>query len=1087
MPKINCPNVNTKEWKTLAQAIGKDKAYLAFFRHDKGIPDIETAKTLLASGPMQKKLDTPKYRDEDYSIPVTPEPEHIPTHEMVSKIAKDTPVSDRASYSIASSKTGDHISWKPDGKNRDNSFLSKIEKVYTNWKEVAFPLQKVQDIAQKEGVKIIDAENIDYAIDQARGAGARSKQFIDDNLKPIFDAIPKERGRVYSEAVKYLVAKRSKDLYESKEDYIDGNYSKETADRMVDFVETGAHPDAKEIQRVADGIWGYGKKLRQIKLDSGIIDDDLFDSLIEDHYVPFMRDTEGTKKGMSTGGPDRFTATSRGIMRIKGSVRGLSIIDPIQGLIRQTHETIQNAAKARVANTVVDLAERSDEIGKLIKELPPRWIKAGTIEHRGEIDMLLRPQIEGLAKELGITVEYKAKLAGQVGGRLAKVLGLFKDDKIKALVGSTEGTLSHELGHGIHRKFGWMEGLVDRNEKEMNLVADSRYEGEEVPMNLVTYARSKSEKAAEFVSMYINDRNNLQQMAPDAVAEFEAKIKDDPILKKMIDMKPSNVSGIHSIQVDNFVKDRSIPQDEDVISMLRGGNIKSYRVPLEIASAIKNLHPAMFPAWFKVLMTPNRMLRAGAVGLNIDFVIPNLFKDQMDAAINAKTIPVVDMLYGMKSYLSGDEVYQRYNLMGGGMESPESGVSGGKKTSVEMQYGSHGGQFLDPYYWKTQGVFKGLTQAAWYGVKSPFKGLMKLAETSEMASRLGTFRRAEKGLPAGLKWLGGGEKMGTEAAIHLARQATLDFQRFGKYGRTANELIPFLNAAMEGIDKMARTFKDDPKRAIMKSMVYAVGPMVALYLYNKDDPKYKLVPLRDKIANWIIMKKEGGYWKIPKGHITKWVVNGIQIPFEAATGLIMQDPWQVVSQVAQDLSPVDYGSIIPPVVKLLVEPMANYDFYWQQMIEKPAIHGIPIPGLRWDKNTSGLLKSVGKALNISPVMMQHELETLGAGFVKNTLWASNVISGNATLNNSTPVVRRFSSQLNDWNTDIDKSLRAINQQLSNMNDISFKKMVKSYGHTPKDIEELRRKNTEFKHQLLQKRYELQSAKSAIIKLSEDKK
>ena len=50
--KINCPNINTKEWKELGKDLGKDRAYLAYFRHDKGIPSPEQARDL---------LDAPKF------------------------------------------------------------------------------------------------------------------------------------------------------------------------------------------------------------------------------------------------------------------------------------------------------------------------------------------------------------------------------------------------------------------------------------------------------------------------------------------------------------------------------------------------------------------------------------------------------------------------------------------------------------------------------------------------------------------------------------------------------------------------------------------------------------------------------------------------------------------------------------------------------------------------------------------------------------------------------------------------------------------------------------------------------------------
>ena len=44
---IICPNKNDPAWKTLVQAIGEDRSYLAFFRNGDVIPDVVTARALL--------------------------------------------------------------------------------------------------------------------------------------------------------------------------------------------------------------------------------------------------------------------------------------------------------------------------------------------------------------------------------------------------------------------------------------------------------------------------------------------------------------------------------------------------------------------------------------------------------------------------------------------------------------------------------------------------------------------------------------------------------------------------------------------------------------------------------------------------------------------------------------------------------------------------------------------------------------------------------------------------------------------------------------------------------------------------------
>jgi hypothetical protein len=1035
--------------------------------------------------PKGRKLTPSEYADlEDQwsnGAEVTPRPETFSVKKVVDQV-QGADVKNRMKYAAASARTDGHIQWTPKEK-KGSEFLNRREKFYTAWKELAFPTQKLQDIAEAElGIKIEDAKNIDFKCDAVRGSKVAAAEYVRTHLKPIFDSITEKRSEKYAEVVKYLVAKDSLWRYDNKDGYNDAGYSREDAQAMVDFVEQGEHPYSKEIQEMAGKVWEYTQALRQMKLDHAIIDEDLYESLMDPYYVPLYRDVAKEPNRMPSG--NRFTATSKGIMRLKGSESGAAFIDPVQNLIRQTHETIENATRADFFNALVDLADRSEEVGKLIREMPPKWIKVNTIEHRGEIDQILRPQIEALAKDLGFDVEYKAKLASHVGGRMHKVLGMFRGDtQLKALVGATEGSVAHELGHGIHHQNEWLNGLVDRNNDEMNLVADSRYSGEEVPVSYVTYVRSKPEKVAEFISMYVNDRTNLAEIAPMAFREFEEKIAGDAKLSQLMKMTPTNVKGMHSIEVDNFVRDYSIPRDEDVISGLRGGKLMSYRVPIEVAYAIKNLHPEMLPTWARILLLPQRLFRMGTVGLNMSFFVPNLTRDNIDSAMNTKSIPVYDWLNGLKSFVLKDKWYDSYYMSGGGMESTEAGITSNRITAGRIQYGSEGGQFLDPYYWKEHGIFKGLTQAAWYTLKAPFRALMYMGSVSEMSTRLGTFRRAQVGLPAALQWYGGKGKQSAAAAVHTARQGTGDFLRKGSAGGTWNEIFPFTNMAFEGVDRFTRTVRDDPKRAMMKAFLYGIAPMLGFFLWNTSDEEkkklYKAISSTDKINNWIIITGKNTWFKIPKSFSMRYVVNPIQMAWEASQGYILRDKADVFAKTASSVMPMDLSNM-PPVIRMVVEPITNYDIYFRTAIEKPYVKGIPIPGLRFDKRTIPALKAIGKALNISPIMLQHEIELIGGGLAKDVFWASQMLTGGIEEDRKlrgAPVLKRFMGKLNAWNSDVDEAIRDINKELSGIRDISMKMMVKT--RTVDERKELIKKNAEYKMKLFKKKTELMKAKNEI--------
>src|SRR5271157_426410 len=55
MAKITCPNEGSPEWKALEDAIGADKAHLAYIRNDNEIPTVDHATDLLAQAPEFKR------------------------------------------------------------------------------------------------------------------------------------------------------------------------------------------------------------------------------------------------------------------------------------------------------------------------------------------------------------------------------------------------------------------------------------------------------------------------------------------------------------------------------------------------------------------------------------------------------------------------------------------------------------------------------------------------------------------------------------------------------------------------------------------------------------------------------------------------------------------------------------------------------------------------------------------------------------------------------------------------------------------------------------------------------------------------
>ncbi len=1076
---------------------------------DKAVEELGTKPNQLDITKPTKKPDIPKIQPSEAipdKKPIAPTDQKSKTNEqqrvedVIDTVKKSGAKSsaEKNKQAKAVSTLSKQIQHNPGGKKKGSGWLSPWENVYFHAKEIAWPIIKIRKILEKRGVKKEGLlESIDYAVDAVRGADAAAQQYIKDNYEPIFSPLKdfslKDRGKVGRALSRYLVAKRTEWLYNNKANYEDAGISLETAQENISLIESGDHPNSDIILDMAQKVWVYNKELVKIKYENGVIDKDLLENLKEPYYVPHYRDVETGIHKPSVPMKLSFTSISTGIKRIKGSKSGHMIIDPLQLMISTTQETIVNAARAKVAQNIIAISEENPEVfDNLITQYtnPPR--KAGSIEHRIQIDESLRDDINKIASKYGYNVKKVAKFK-------EKRLGQFDsfNQEIKILYGATENQNAHELGHALDLNAPWVSKVLsnDKFNDEMNNIADSRYEGEEVPQKFVRYVRQRDEKIAEFISLYLTNRPMLNRLAPGALSSFDSNLEKDSKLKGLKDIVPSNVKKLESFKEDNWVTDNSIPQDEDIISLRREGKLVHYRVPLEMALAIKTVHPKQLPEWLRwVLAVPTQALRFGAVGGNIGFAIPNLNKDQVDAAFNTKAIPFVDWFIGANHFLKQDEVYKMYNRMGGGMNSPESGIAGSKKGYAGIVYGSQGGQFLDPFYWKNRGVLKGTKDLSWYGLKMPFKPILAAIELSEAGSRLGVFHRNLKSYAKkhgidlnNLKAKDAQYAM--KHAVHAARHSTIDFNRFGYSGKTPNEIIPFVNAALEGVDRYARSWVVPiqegrvPTRQIMFTgltfMIYA-----GLVAWNERNEWYKKIPSREKSNNWIIMDNatDPEYKKMPKGHITKLILNPFQMIYEKIKGLSQTTGWGIAVDMFMDISPINQASIIPVSLKLILEPIADYDFYWQNTIEKPSQKTWP-KGLRSRSSTSETLKSIGKALNISPDMMQHEVRVALGGLGRDILWLTDWVLGTAGVQKppgleleNAVVVKRFIGKAEEWKSDAASRIRTISKRISEIKkggkNARIIKMRRS-GASRKDIYEAVKKSRIEMLKLQEKRKELE--------------
>lgn len=400
---------------------------------------------------------------------------------------------------------------------------------------------------------------------------------------------------------------------------------------------------------------------------------------------------------------------------------------------------------------------------------------------------------------------------------------------------------------------------------------------------------------------------------------------------------------------------------DNTFNVWENGEKVTYETTPELIQTMRMLDKDQSNMVAKILSYPANWLRAGAT-LSPEFILRNPVRDMIGASIYSKHgfIPVVDTFKGLALFLKKGELYWDYM---------KSGAAHAAMVSLDRDY--LGGQLRDIMSRDSK-----VTKL----IKNPLEVLRAMSEATEMATRLAEFDNARKGYTGiGNRLFGKDRKPLTarEAALE-SRDITLDFSRRGSHTKRVNQVIAFFNATIQGADKMARAFKEDPRGMTVKTMLYITLPSILLWYMNKDDERYQELPQWEKDTFWIIPGKENMY-RVPK-------------PFEAGVlfGTSFERMLQYFDDAKNNRKSVgfkDFGdrvidslapSFIPTAIIPVVEAMTNYSLFRQRNIIPQSQENLPAH-LQYGANTSELAKFVGDKINVSPYIVDNTIRGYGGG------------------------------------------------------------------------------------------------------------
>jgi hypothetical protein len=295
--------------------------------------------------------------------------------------------------------------------------------------------------------------------------------------------------------------------------------------------------------------------------------------------------------------------------------------------------------------------------------------------------------------------------------------------------------------------------------------------------------------------------------------------------------------------------------------------------------------------------------------------------------------------------MKNDSLNKSFKAVGGGHSSPISSdvnLLSQSKQAILPQKG------IKPLLGKGLGALENLNNAV------------------ESAPRLAEFKR-----------LAGNSYDSKMKALYEANDVTVNFNKYGNWAKEVDAVVPYFNAAIQGLDKQWRvlaspgTPKAEKITAAVKAFVGITIPTMLLYNVNHNDPNYQKVSNYVKDTNLLIPKGDGTFYKIPKPR-------ELGVMFGSDVERVLR-AWQDSDPKAfQDFATTIMDTFAPPVRTVLApfsDLRANKNFANAPIVPQD-LQGLS-PRYQYDSKTSGPAKTIGNLLNVSPKQIDYLTKSYG--------------------------------------------------------------------------------------------------------------
>ena len=401
-----------------------------------------------------------------------------------------------------------------------------------------------------------------------------------------------------------------------------------------------------------------------------------------------------------------------------------------------------------------------------------------------------------------------------------------------------------------------------------------------------------------------------------------------------------------------------IPKNNQIVFFKDGKRIEM-SVAKEIFDGFKGVTSGSVPDMF-VTRVANRGVNAFknlVTSYSPAFSVRNFVKDIQDALINSKHVTLFgkNIVSAMKGIASNDALWQQYLAHGGYASTVFDG------NGFTNGIGGRGFEALQKISEIDGNSFKKLSAA----MKNILVSVGNANAFVEQVTRFAEFRAS----------IEAGDSI--QAAINNSADVTTNFSRHGKSVKVLNAtFIPFLNASVQGFDKLLRVitgpFKEKSLSAIAillaKALAIGIAPQILNMIMNGDDEEY--YDLTDEVReNYFLIKVGDQFIKIPRGRAAA-AFGGIA---NRIGNEMRGDDFDVagyLTSLKDNVTPVESFSrnILSPF-----KDLATNTTWYGGEIEGRQFDNVR-PSQRYDESTSSIAIWIGDKINYSPKKIHYLMD-----------------------------------------------------------------------------------------------------------------